>query len=357
VSTRRESSSLLVVGLTAFGLFMKRRHCSCPLLLAAAFGSALAFPILGQETKSSSGTNAVTLDTLVAEAWQNNPELRFYGAEIKAAKAGRKTAGVLANPEFNGSVGQKSVRGAGLSAEGVAWSVSVVQPFEWPGRIGLRKAIANRDVELAQLGLERFRVALTGRVRALGLLGHEVGQHTHFYNGTKIEKPKKTVDLSELNIVHCLRRDFETLAQMGSLPKGFTAGSWTVDERVLDILADLRFDYDCSAQFPKPNEMTQANSYSWLRSPYIHSNSRGHVLCLPTTCSLGEWFKWGRRVRTGGMIPYQLVYLHDYDLRSFRNRRLLSYFVKISGKGTLRPLTAIAQEYRRKEVDGVGPCE
>lgn len=206
----------------------------------------------------------------------------------------------------------------------------------------------------------RARVAgrdIAGRVRALGLLGHEVGQHTHFYNGTKIEKPKKTVDLSELNIVHCLRRDFETLAQMGSLPKGFTAGSWTVDERVLDILADLRFDYDCSAQFPKPNEMTQANSYSWLRSPYIHSNSRGHVLCLPTTCSLGEWFKWGRRVRTGGMIPYQLVYLHDYDLRSFRNRRLLSYFVKISGKGTLRPLTAIAQEYRRKEVDGVGPCE
>ena len=146
---------------------MKRRHCNCPLLLAAAFGSALAFPMIGQETKSSSGTNAVTLDTLVADALEKNPEVRFYEAEISAAKAGRKTAGVLANPEFNGSVGQKSVRGAGLSAEGVAWSVSVVQPFEWPGRIGLRKAIANRDVELAQLGLERFRVALTGRVRAL----------------------------------------------------------------------------------------------------------------------------------------------------------------------------------------------
>src|SRR5204862_3044011 len=39
--------------------------------------------------------------------------------------------------------------------------------FEWPGRIGLRKAIANRDVELAELGVERFRVALAGRMRAL----------------------------------------------------------------------------------------------------------------------------------------------------------------------------------------------
>jgi len=42
-----------------------------------------------------------------------------------------------------------------------------MQPFEWPGRIGLRKAIANRNVELAELGLERFRVALAGRMRTL----------------------------------------------------------------------------------------------------------------------------------------------------------------------------------------------
>jgi outer membrane protein TolC len=74
-----------------------------------------------------------TLDTLVAEALEKNPELKFYDAEITAAKAGRKTAGLLANPELSGGVGQKRVTGGGLSAEGVAWSVSVVQPFEWPG--------------------------------------------------------------------------------------------------------------------------------------------------------------------------------------------------------------------------------
>jgi cobalt-zinc-cadmium efflux system outer membrane protein len=45
--------------------------------------------------------------------------------------------------------------------------VALAQPLEWPGRIGLRKAIANRDVELAELGLARFRVALAGRVRSL----------------------------------------------------------------------------------------------------------------------------------------------------------------------------------------------
>ncbi len=115
----------------------------------------------------SSPTNSVTLDLLVEEALLKNPELRFYEAEIIAAKAGRKTAGLLPNPEVSSSVGQKTARDAGLRSEGVAWSVSVVQPFEWPGRIGLRKAIANYDIELAELGYARFKLALAGRVRTL----------------------------------------------------------------------------------------------------------------------------------------------------------------------------------------------
>jgi outer membrane protein, heavy metal efflux system len=113
--------------------------------------------------------NTTTVEALVGEALQSNPELKFYQAEILAAKAGRKTAGLLSNPEISGTVGhERSTDNSGLAAEGVAWSVQVMQPFEWPGRIGLRKAIANRDVELAQIGLERFRVALAGRVRTLG---------------------------------------------------------------------------------------------------------------------------------------------------------------------------------------------
>ncbi len=108
-----------------------------------------------------------TLDALVAEALEKNLELKFYDAEITAAKAGRKTAGLLANPELNASIGQKTMRGSGFSAEGVAWSVSLVQPFEWPGRIWLRKAIANHDIDLVQLGYERFKLALAGRVRTL----------------------------------------------------------------------------------------------------------------------------------------------------------------------------------------------
>jgi cobalt-zinc-cadmium efflux system outer membrane protein len=149
---------------------MKSCHRSWPLLLAAALGSAPAPPAKGQESIAAPATNAVPLDALVADVLANNPELAFYQAEIAAAKAGRKTAGLPANPELSGSLGHKTARerGSSLGAEGVAWSVSLVQPFEWPGRLGLRKAIANHDVALAELGLERFRAALAARVRALG---------------------------------------------------------------------------------------------------------------------------------------------------------------------------------------------
>src|SRR5215813_10054623 len=60
-------------------------------------------------------TKATTVDALVAEALARNPELKFYQTEIAAAKAGRKTAGLLANPEVSGSVGQKTASGSGLS--------------------------------------------------------------------------------------------------------------------------------------------------------------------------------------------------------------------------------------------------
>lgn len=110
----------------------------------------------------------IAVEALVEEALQKNPELRFYEAEIEAAKAGRRAAGTLANPELSSSLGQKGIGSGALRSEGIAWSVSLMQPFEWPGRIGLRKAIANRDIELAEIGLRRFKLALAERVKSLG---------------------------------------------------------------------------------------------------------------------------------------------------------------------------------------------
>jgi outer membrane protein, heavy metal efflux system len=45
--------------------------------------------------------------------------------------------------------------------------VSVQQTIEWPGRIPLRKAIANHQIQLAELGLAQFKTALAARTRTL----------------------------------------------------------------------------------------------------------------------------------------------------------------------------------------------
>jgi cobalt-zinc-cadmium efflux system outer membrane protein len=109
----------------------------------------------------------VAIANLVATALSSNPEIQFYESEIVAAKAGRRVAGRPGNPELDLEIGRKRSTGGGFSAEGLAYSVSLVQPIEWPGRIGLRKAIANGDIRLALLGLEQFKTHLTGAVRNL----------------------------------------------------------------------------------------------------------------------------------------------------------------------------------------------
>jgi cobalt-zinc-cadmium efflux system outer membrane protein len=127
----------------------------------------------GIERAAVSGAPTSTIESLVAETVANNPELKFYEAEIAAARAGHEAAGLLANPELGAEVGHKSATAlSGVSlGDGPAWQVSVKQTFEWPGRQGLRKAIANSDVELAELGLARFRADLAARAR---LLGHDL---------------------------------------------------------------------------------------------------------------------------------------------------------------------------------------
>ncbi len=111
----------------------------------------------------------LTLEAIVAEVLERNPELRFYEAETAAAAGERQTAAAWENPELSAGVGQKEVQAGNLSDEGTAWAVSLKQTFPWPGRISLRKAIADRQVRLAEIGLARFKASLAARARQLAV--------------------------------------------------------------------------------------------------------------------------------------------------------------------------------------------
>ncbi len=152
---------------------MSRKHFQIVsqrwLIVAAAtsIGGAVRFSNAAEPPPVNTNAPSVTLDALVADVLEYNPELNFYRAEIAAAKGERRTAATWANPEVSTSVGQKRVTSGGLSGEGVAWAVSVQQTFEWPGRIPLRKAIANHQMQLAELGFAQFKTTLAARTRML----------------------------------------------------------------------------------------------------------------------------------------------------------------------------------------------
>ena len=110
----------------------------------------------------------ISIDLLVTTTLSANPELAFYEAEIAAAKAGHSVSGRLDNPELSLEVGRRRLSSSDAGTEGMSYSVSLAQPIEWPGRLALRKAIANRDIALAELGVERFRAHLAARIRVLG---------------------------------------------------------------------------------------------------------------------------------------------------------------------------------------------
>ena len=57
---------------------------------------------------------------------------------------------------------------AGTKSEGLAWSLSVLQPIEFPKRLQLKRAIANRDIAMAEVGLAHFKAVLSERTKALG---------------------------------------------------------------------------------------------------------------------------------------------------------------------------------------------
>jgi cobalt-zinc-cadmium efflux system outer membrane protein len=123
----------------------------------------------------------VTVHSLILKALATHPELRYYEAQIGVAQGGRTKAGEIQNPDLMTGVGNWRVRDLATNdlTNGPTWAVQLTQTFEWPGRLSLRKAIAQKDIELAQLGLEQFRAALEARVRTISWKMLAAQEKTH----------------------------------------------------------------------------------------------------------------------------------------------------------------------------------
>lgn len=128
--------------------------------------------IAASRTEAQNGeATALSLDRLAQDVVARNPERQFYEQQITAAETQRQVAGRWADPEAVVEFGERRQNDPGTGAplgDGPAYSVSIVQPIEFGGRVALRRAIAERQITLAKLGLQQFDATLAARARTLG---------------------------------------------------------------------------------------------------------------------------------------------------------------------------------------------
>lgn len=182
----------------------------------------------GEETSPVTSQSKQSFQALIEEVLENNPELKFYEAEINAAKGLRKTAGLWNNPEISGAVGQKRASSDSDVNKGVASEIVVTQAFEWPGRIRLRKAIADRDIQVAELSLEQFRSLLVTRAKVLAYLltasqekaaaTREVADHFHDLREVLIRRDQAGLSpMLELRIIEAMELNLHRKANEAEL--------------------------------------------------------------------------------------------------------------------------------------------
>ncbi len=123
--------------------------------------------LVGAHAEDSTALQSRTLDALVGEVLAHNAELKGVEADLTAAKGARLQAGLWKNPDVSGFYALRQVRSPGANNNGFSDQLSITQTFEFPGKATLRKAIADQDVALGQIGLTQFRMALAGRVKLL----------------------------------------------------------------------------------------------------------------------------------------------------------------------------------------------
>src|ERR1044071_8001242 len=83
----------------------------------------------------------LTLNDLIAAAEKHNPEIRSLAAEVAAARGEVTTTRTWENPELTVAPGVTKAAGSPDQFHGV---FELKQPFEFPGKRALRRAVADK---------------------------------------------------------------------------------------------------------------------------------------------------------------------------------------------------------------------
>lgn len=169
---------------------------------------------------------------------------------------------------------------------------------------------------------------ITSRVRELATMGHEIGQHTRYYDRATARRPAhKRGDLSPANVLRRLEEDHGFFAAAGLGPVGFVSGAWAFPEPLVAWLAEKGFHYDCSMRTYAP---TTCGTRQRTTAPTLLAPG---LLEVPTTAPVSTAARRLLRshLRSASLPPlsYQLVYCHDDDLVNRRHRLALAALARV----------------------------
>ena len=172
--------------------------------------------ILGFAAERSSAQQSLSLDSAIAEALINNPELRSFEASVGAAKGGVRTARTFQNPELSVAPGVKRLSEPGGSQKEFHGTLELTQLFQFPGKRALKIAIAERNVEVQKLALEGFRFALAAKVRR-AFYELLAAQRITALRKDQVESAQTFVESSRKRAESGYASDFETVKSQAEL--------------------------------------------------------------------------------------------------------------------------------------------
>ena len=121
---------------------------------ASLMGAMLATPAFAQNAAAPAPAAASALGALVAEARQNNPELRAAAKETEAAGERVRPAGALDDPMLEAGLLNVPIQPWRLNREDMTMKMlGLSQKLPFPGKRALREQVAAKDAESAGYGL------------------------------------------------------------------------------------------------------------------------------------------------------------------------------------------------------------
>ncbi len=281
----------------------------------------------------------LTVQTAIALASTNNPELRVLEVRIETA---RRTAGVAKaypfNPEF-------------IYDEGLERHFGVSQTLEWPGKRALREAIANQDIPAAQAALDGFRVVLAAEVRA------------KFY---EILAARKGVELRERErqlaerVLNAARKRvegaFAPVTERTSAEVGLVRArrqSRAAQKRFALALAELNVLLGCDAQTPiEPQGELTAPQMEVSLSTLIETALARHPDLRAARLDLEKRGLSVRLARKAGAPDITIQPFYEQDTKGPDDKVGIGLTVPLPIWNTSRPKLAAAQaELQEAEAD------